>query len=113
MHKVLERAGVRLARQHPCGGTIESRRKFWKLYADLDDARAAFERWEREETAEFAAQRLGASGRTLRLRALSAGLVTFGAPARLLPEQWDELAAPKRARRTGAALQRRKDREAA
>lgn len=113
MHRILERAGVKLVRQHPNGKTQESKRVEWKVYADEADAAEAFARWEREETAEQAAARLGKYGRSLRLRALSAGLATFGAPVRLLPEQWDALAAPKRALRSGAALFRRSGKAAA
>lgn len=112
MRRVLERAGVKLVRRHSNGQTKESKRVEWKVYADETDAAEAFARWEREETAEAAAARLGRCGRFLRVRALSAGLVTFGAPARLLPEQWDELASAKRAPR-GAALTRRSRKVAA
>lgn len=96
---ILERAGVKLVRRHPGGSLRENRRQFWKIYADETEAREAFERWAREETAQAAARRVGVCARVLRKRALDAELVTFGAPARLQPEQWDELASVRRRRR--------------
>jgi hypothetical protein len=107
MLKILERNGARLVRRHPSGQIRESRRKIWRTYADLDEAHEAFARWEREESASFAAKRIGIRAHTLRLRAMSAGLAEFNTQTRLLPEQWDELAKPQRVKRAGAALMRR------
>ncbi len=92
MRRILERHGARLVRRHPSGTIRESKRKLWRTYADLDEAHAAFARWERGEYADRAAQRLNVWVIALRKRAMEAGVVKRGEYARLMPEQWDEFA---------------------